>query len=436
MRKFLKILFRDISTRVGLFLILSQFVNAQHLNFRNSASGYFWETRDTLLNPVSNFRGNNNLYFNYVSNYFTLRGNVNFFNDVNPAENNKLKTKIPSLFISTEQFDNKLKLILGRQFISSGVGVGTIDGGNLSIRFFDNLIHLSGFGGYYVVRNDEFNFNKKLINNNLFGGAVSIYPDEEIFLRLSYVNKSWERNSFTTARLDSLFEPKTIIANSLPQEEEYFSFDASYENNSDYRIFFRSDYNVYSRTISRANIFAKYKISSPLEFSLEYFYREPRVSYNSIFSVFHSSSTNEVEASAEYILNSNARFFTRLANVKYVDESSSRFSFGGVFWGVNFNYSKNFGYSGDLNGISILTSYPLLDRKLNLNLGVGFASYQLSETSPKNNITNFTLGATYYPIKYFTLDVYSQIMKNPQYKSDVRLMLKASYFYSHLFKGE
>ncbi|MCX6136577.1 MAG: hypothetical protein NTV54_03665, partial [Ignavibacteriales bacterium] len=162
--------------------------------------------------------------------------------------------------------------------------------------------------------------------------------------------------------------------------------------------------------------------------SAEYIFREPRVAYNSIFSVFNTNSTQEIEGGVEYEVTPSLKTYARYASVNYSDETSGRLSVGGQYEFVNIAYTQNFGYAGELNGISFQAAYPLMEQQLTPSLGFGYAGYKLEKDGPSNNVLSSSVGATYRPMPALSADVQFQYMSNRLYKDDARVFLKLTYW--------
>jgi hypothetical protein len=123
-------------------------------------------------------------------------------------------------------------------------------------------------------------------------------------------------------------------------------------------------------------------------------------------------------------------FFARFANVAYVDESSQRLVVGGTYDVFSATYTQNFGYAGELNGISFQALYPMLERTLTPMCAVGYASYKQSKDEPSSNVLNGTVGVVYRPVQTLSTDLQVQWISNPQYNSDMRIFLKINYWFS------
>jgi hypothetical protein len=175
---------------------------------------------------------------------------------------------------------------------------------------------------------------------------------------------------------------------------------------------------------------ARVGILSSLSVTADYLFREPRVAYNSIFSVFNTNSTKELEAGLEYEVMPMFHTFARYATVQYTDDNSQRITVGGSYDFMNISYTQNFGYAGDLNGVSLQAVYPMMERKFTPNVGFGYATYQLSDNGAKNTVINSSIGATYRPLPALSTDLLLQWMRNPLYANDVRVFVKVNYWFS------
>ena len=192
----------------------------------------------------------------------------------------------------------------------------------------------------------------------------------------------------------------------------------------------QKNYDFYKEDISRVQAFTRVTATDQISATIEYLFREPRVAYNSIFSVFNTNSTKEIEGGIEYRPMAKTFLFARFANVEYVDDNSQRLAIGGTYDFISAAYTQNFGYAGELNGISVQAAYPMMERMITPTVGVGYASYKQSKSDPSNTVVNVSAGAVYRPVKTLSTDVQLQWMQNPQFDSDVRLFLRFTYWLS------
>ncbi len=413
---------------IGL-LLLSVSASAQMTTGRLTTSFYGFEGRDTALAKVLYLRAYENVYLNSATEDFTFNMNALVSNDFGSSLETDPELRVNSFLLKVKNIGGAADLTAGRQFVFAGVGSGLIDGVSGNVRLLDNTLQVTGYGGSNVIHSRE--IRKSYIGTNgLFGGQLTYSPVEEGSIGLSYMNKRWQRKPYTSTRMDSLFRPYEIVINSRPNEEELASLDLEYGHEEQYMLQAKTDFDFHSEEISRLQTFARIGVMKELSVTGEYIYRQPRVAYNSIFSVFNMNSTKEVEGGLEFRPMAKTFLYARFANVAYVDENSQRLVVGGTYDFFSAVYTQNFGYAGELNGISLQAVYPMMDRTLTPMCAVGFASYKHDKADPATDVLNATIGAVYRPMKTLSTDIQMQWMSNPQYKSDMRLFVKINYWFS------
>jgi hypothetical protein len=242
------------------------------------------------------------------------------------------------------------------------------------------------------------------------------------------MNKRMIRKPYDAVRLDSLLNPRIIVINSLPLAEELASVDLEYALPS-FSVQAKSEYDFFTNDLSRLQAFTRVNVMDELGVTAEYILRQPRVAYNSIFSVFNVNSTSELEGGLEYRPCAQTFLFARFGQVAYEgDESSQRIVVGGSYDFVSATLTKNLGYAGDLNGISVQAVCPMFERMLTPTIGGGYASYKLSKDDPSQTVVSAMAGVVYRPVRTFSTDLQVQWMNNPLYNSDVRIFVKATYW--------
>jgi hypothetical protein len=287
------------------------------------------------------------------------------------------------------------------------------------------------YGGYNVVQSREIRLSRSFADNSLYGAQVTISPTENGVVGVSYMHRTRKPEPFSAIRpstADSLFNPTVVIIAFSPQEEQYTSLDARYSFAERAEVSGRIDYDLNFERISRAQGYARVIVLPALAVSGEYIFREARIAYNSIFSVFNANSTKELEGGIEYAFTPSLRAYARYASVDYTDDNSKRLSVGGQFEFVNIAYTQNFGYAGELNGISVQAAYPVMEQKLIPSLGFGYAGYKLDKDGPSNTVLSSSIGATYRPIPALSADVQLQYMSNALYKNDARIFARLTYW--------
>ena len=413
---------------LGLVL-LSLSASAQMTTGRLTTSFYGFEGRDTALAKVLYLRAYENVYVNAATENYSFNMNAMVSNDFGATLSTDPELRVNSFLMKIKNIGGIADLTAGRQFVFAGVGSGLIDGISGTARFLDRSLAVTGYGGSNVIQSRE--IRKSYIGSNgLFGGQVTYAPMEEGVIGISYMNKRWQRKPYTALRMDSLFNPYAIVINSRPNEEELASVDVEYAHEQMFSVQAKSDYDFHSEEIAKVQTFARVGVMKELNVTGEYIYRQPRVAYNSIFSVFNINSTKEIEGGLEYRPLAKTFIFARFANVDYVDESSQRLVVGGTYDFLSATYTQNFGYAGELNGVSVQAAYPMMERTFTPMCALGFASYKLDKTAPASDVVNGTLGVNYRPGQTLSTDFQLQWMSNPQYKSDMRIFLKINYWFS------
>ncbi len=410
-----------------VLLVIS--VQAQMTTGRLTTSMYAFEGRDTALAKALYLRAYENVYLNVATEDYSFNMNAMVSNDFGSAIETDPELRVNSFLLKVKNIGGLADITAGRQFVFAGAGSGQIDGVQGTARFFDRILVVTGYGGANVIQTRDIRKNY-IGTNGLYGGQIVYAPLEEGTIGVSYMNKRWERKPYSALRLDSLFNPYTIVVNSRPNEEELASLDLDYRYNSALTLQAKTDYDFYSESISRIHTFARVGILNDLNVTGEYIFREPRIAYNSIFSIFNVNSTKEIEGGLEYRPGPKSFFYARFANVEYVDENSQRLVVGGAYDFLSAVYTQNFGYAGELNGITLQAVYPMMDRMITPMCAVGYATYKHAKSNPASEVVNASVGAVYRPIQMLSTDIQLQWMSNPQYKSDMRLFLKVNYWFN------
>jgi len=413
---------------IGLVL-LSVSASAQLMTGRLTTSVYGFEGRDSAQAKMMLLRAYENIYVNAATETYTFNMNAMVSNDFGSSIETDPELRVNSFLLKMKNLGGIADVTAGRQFVFAGVGNGLIDGVSGTARFLDRTLAVTGYGGSNVIQSRDIRKNY-IGTNGLFGGQVTYAATEEAIVGLSYMNKRWQRKPYTALRLDSLFNPYSIVVNSRPNEEELASLDVEYQLEKQFTVQAKTDFDFHSEEISKLQTFARVGIMPELNVTAEYIYRQPRVAYNSIFSVFNINSTKEIEGGVEYRPLAKTFVYARFANVEYVDDNSQRLVVGGTYDMFSAVYTQNFGYAGELNGISVQAVYPMMDQKLTPMCAIGYATYKLSKNDPSSDVVNGTVGVNYRPDRLLSSDLQVQWMSNPQYKSDMRIFLKLNYWFS------
>jgi hypothetical protein len=422
-----------------LVLFCAASAPAQLVTGRLATSFYGWEQFDTVGVSHQRVRAFQNVQLSMTQGDLSvntfIQGATNLAGDFGDIG----RVRFYNLYLTWAKIGDVLDLNVGRQAVYAGAGVGTIDGLLARARFLQQKVTVTGFAGSTVA--PEFaGVRKNLHDNYHFGGQVvtTIVPDARI--GLSYMNRREERDPYWTVRTrDTLFAPVTyFIANDSPAEE-LGSAEAMYEYANRFSVYGRYDHDFANARASRAQGGARVYVTEALALTADYVHRVPRVSYNSIFSAFVANAVDEIEGGVEYGFTPMVRAFARVAQVRYTDEQSTRWSVGVNNGYGSFAYSGSDGYAGELQSVSFQGSYPLFGRTVIPTAGISYASYRLSKESTRDNALSVLLGAVVRPARAFSFDVQAQWLTNKISQRDLRLQLKLMYWFAErlsIFKGE
>jgi len=196
------------------------------------------------------------------------------------------------------------------------------------------------------------------------------------------------------------------------------------------QAFFRYDYDINFNQTSRFEFDARTEAVKNLGLNVYYNFREPKIRYNSIFSVFDYGNTHEIEIGADYKINRMITVIGKFGNVQYKDENSQRIGIGLSTSYGSVNYRKTFGYAGELDAISLYSGYTLFDGLLTPSVGLSYTNYKLSPDAESNSITSLLVGTNIRPFRMLSFDLQGQYMDNKIYKNDLRLFFKLNYWFN------
>ena len=405
-------------------------LSAQFVTGRFTTSVYGWQGRDMNDAKLNFLRGYENMQLSANSGNFSFGTNLQASNDFGVGIGSDPQLRVSSLVLKVRHLADLLDVSLGRQYVFAGVGNGIVDGVDLKSVFMGGKISAQAYGGYNILETQAVNWNKSLVNNSFFGAQITGNPIDNLVVGVSYMNRRRELDAFKVTRLDSLFNPYVVTINSTPYVEEYASLDANYDVLSNVNVYGRGDYDVNLERLSRVELNTRIGVLTSLVASVDILHREPRLAYNSIFAVFNSNSTQEVEGGLEYELSPAARTYARYAYVDYSGDNSQRLTVGGSYEFLSASFTRNFGFAGELNGIAIQATYPLPDRVFIPMIAAGYGSYKISPDAPTNDVLNGTVGLTYRPVPSMSASIQTQYMQNRLYTNDLRAFLNFTYWFS------
>jgi hypothetical protein len=335
-----------------------------------------------------------------------------------------------SLYLKGTNLFNHLDVKLGRQYVSAGTGKGTIDGAYLKLKMGENKEYqLVGYGGELTPLTYDIDKYPSISKNYSLGGQFLYYGVKDLMVGLSYQNKRRQPDSYFALRADSLFNTQQVLIETDSKADQTAGVDVNYTLLNRHNFYGKAYVDINRKVFSRGEFNANIQLMKDLRLSGDFIYREPQISYNTIFWVFTHGTTQEYEGGVDYVLNKIFNLYTRVGNVIYNGDHSLKFLLGvnNPFFGVSF--IKYDGYAGKSDGVSGYVAHEIVKSKLSVNLNLDYSSYSISEfTSDKSNAYSGMLGLTYRPDARVSVDAQGQFISNTEYKTDVRFLIGFNYW--------
>jgi hypothetical protein len=420
--------------KILLFLLASgmlYIIFPQSLNGRFSSSIYTFERFDTVGASNTQARTFQMLTFNFGKDKIWLRSNFNLETDIANKLKSDPRLRFYNLYVDMQNLWDVVSLKLGRQPLYNSIAGGVFDGATIGLKHSGYKL-LAYYGGN-VPAYQKLELIENFSENYLVGGEFTIYALTDWRFSAKYINKNFQAQSYTAQRLDPNLNPIQVEIENKSNQYEFVSGEVSYHKKNNYRINARYDYDLNFSTTSRGEISGRYEAIKNLGLNLYYNYREPRIRYNSIFSVFDYGNTWEIEAGADYLIENTYTLIGKIANVAYKGETSQRVTLGvSSGWG-SVTARKNFGYAGEMDAISIYTAFAALEGLLTPSFGLSYTRYKLSEDDPSNELVSLVAGTNFRPFRTLSFDIQGQYLNNKIYTDDWRLFFKLNFWFNTIF---
>jgi hypothetical protein len=411
----------------------------QRLQARFVTSAYAWERQDTIGSSSQHLFGYQTIQLSIAGEKLSFNTYLQGFNDFAGPIKNDPTLRLYNLFFKWSNIGQLADLSVGRQAVYAGVGNGTIDGGLASLKFLDSRLRVLGYYGALPSLGYKAEMIGNAGDNYMTGGQVVASPVDFAQLSVSYMQKHIRPDTYIGIRRDSLFNPYSAEIKPSATAEEYLSGDASLEYRDVISGYARYDYDLLLEKNSRFQLFTRVKpfgslnikALQPLSLTGEYIQREPRLLFNSIFSVFTFNSLKEYEVGAEYPFATQWQVFAKYGSVSYNDASQNQVTVGVNGEHISFSATRDNGDGGELSAASVNLGYPVLQNKLTPTLLVGYAHYKLSEYAAKlDDALSIALGAVYRPQRMLSVDAQVQWIQNKIYSNDMRFFVRVNYLLS------
>ena len=414
-----------------LILSLPFMISAQNLNGSISSTFYTFERFDTAKTSDSFLRTYETLALNFNYQTISVRTRMNYESNIGNALASDPRLRFYDLYFEARNIVDMFTLKLGRQPLFTPVAGGLFDGVNLKFKY-DN-VSLTGYYGGNVPAYQKLEVTNDFKNDYVIGGKFEIFFLEHFNFALGYINKNFKPVDYNALRLDANLDPVTIMIQQNSNQYKFLSADASYFLPGVANIDTRYEYDMNFQTTSKFEFDGRVQATDKLGVDVYYNFREPKIRYNSIFSVFNFGNSQEIEGGVDYKFCSDFTVFGKFGNVKYEDDNSQRLNVGVNTKYGSVSFRKTFGYSGELNGVSLYTAHSFADGFVTPSFGISFTNYKLDKNSDLNNITSVLAGVNLRPWRNLSFDLQGQYFNNKIYKNDYRILFKVNHWFNTNF---
>jgi hypothetical protein len=407
--------------------------SAQSLSGRFITTFYSYQQYDTTNTSKMSLRGFEAMQLNFGTRDYQLHTYLLATNDFVTKQPNDPLLRAGNLYLEVRNIVDAVNLKLGRQPVFQRVGISSFDGLSADAKLLDNKISVVAFGGVLPPVDETIKVNSDAKDNMVAGAQVSYSPFESIRIGGAYVDKTFKPESYYALRRDSVDAPtdvRQVLIDPSSVASQFVSGDVFYYKQN-FSGYLRLDYDLNFEEWNRTEVSFRYSPVTPLSADVGYFHRDSRLPFNSIFSVFDHSGTDEYDFGLNYLFTKNISAFGSVNRIYYSGDNSNQFTIGVNVYLFSLNFSHNDGFAGNLNGVSAQLIYPFMDRKLMLIGSVAVTGYKIlqADSLPTSRLYSGSLGLTYRPMNLLSISLQGQYYQDPVYRNDFRGYLQASYYF-------
>ena len=410
-----------------LIIISAGYVCPQNINGRLSSAIYSLERFDTVNISNKYYRAYELLNLNINQDKFSVRTYLDFEGDLTGDVKEASRVRLYNLYLEGRDLFNIATIKLGRQPIFNSIGGGVYDGANLDLKI--EGFKLSGYYGGDVPGYQKVAFNDWQ-NNYITGGKLTTVAFDNFQIALSYVNKNFKPKDYIALRMDPDNNPINVLVSHNSNQFSFGSAEVFYDLKNTIGIEARYDYDFNFAKTSKFEFNADYLQVENLKLNLYYNYRDPRINYNSIFSVFNFGNTQEIEIGGDYTINKDLVITGKVGDVIYQGDNSQRVTIGLSTLCGTLTYLKNLGYAGEMDALSLYSAHSFLEGLITPSAGISYTAYKLSPDDATNNLTSVLAGINIRPYRSLSFDLQGQYMDNKIYKNDLRFFFKINYWFN------
>ncbi len=416
---------------IAAVMLSSLVMTAQNLNGRLSTSLYTFERFSAENVSETNVRSLSTLYFNLNKDNFSLRTRLNLESNLTNSLTNDPRLRFYNLYVEARNLLDIATIRLGRQSLFNGVAGGLYDGVNLQLK--KGIFKIEGFYGGNVPAYQKLELTDDFENDYVMGGEITAYPTDELRIAVNYTDKNFKAQDYDAIRMNEFNVLDTVLIQRASNQFKYLGAEVSYYVPQIIEVNTKYNYDLNFEQSSKFEIGTRYSQVENLGISLYYNYREPKIRYNSIFSVFNFSNTQEIEGGLDYKFSDVVTAYGKFGNVTYNDAESQRITVGLNTTYGSVSYRNTLGYAGELESFSIYTARSFEEGFITPSLGFTYTSYRLSDSDPTNNLLAILVGLNLRPWSQLSFDVQTQYVTNKIYNNDFRILFKINHWFNTNF---
>lgn len=411
-----------------LFLGLSAVMFSQNINGRLSSSFYTFERYDSQNSSDTYVRTFQTLRLNATKSQYSLVSSLNFATDIGNSLDNDPRLRFYNLYLTGRNLFDIATIKIGRQPVFNSVASGIMDGASLKLNY--NGFVLNSYYGGNVPAYQKLEITDDWENDYILGGELEFRGVENMYVSVGYVDKNFKAYDYVATRLDEDLNPIQILIRNNSNQYNFATASAGYKMDNLFRVDTKFEYDINLEDMSLFEISGRYEQIENLGIDLYYNIREPKVRYNSIFSVFNYGNSQEIEAGVDYKFSRAFTTFAKFGYVKYEDDNSSRLTAGFHSSYGSLSYRKTFGYAGELDAISASAARTFFKGMLTPSVGVSYTTYKLSEEDEAEDILTLLAGVNYRPWSVLSFDLQAQQLHNKILDNDFRVLFKINYWFN------
>ena len=409
-------------------IFLTAAIYPQNINGRFTSSFYTFERFQTENQSDTYLRNYNSLLLNVNKGNYSFRTRLGVDADFMNALDNDPRVRFYNLYFEARNLLDIATVKIGRQPFFGTVAGGVYDGVNLKLKH--SGFALSGFYGGNVPAYQKLELTDDWKNDYILGAKLEMDAVENFHLAFSYVDKNFKPMEYNAIRMDEDLAPIEVLIKQNSNQFTFVTGEASYHLKDNFRASTKVEYDLNFSELSKFEFNGRYEHIQNLGLVFYYNYREPRIRYNSIFSVFNYGNTQEIEAGLDYKFSDKMIAVGKFGNVQYEDESSQRLTLALNTEYGNFSYRKTFGYAGELDAVSVYSAKSFFDGGFTPSIGLSYTSYKLSENSETNTLVALLGGVNIRPWTSISFDLQAQYLNNTIYQNDFRILFKFNHWFN------